>query len=161
MKKFFILLVFANLSLITAFADERVVVDLKNGNALSFDFTKKPVLTISNELKVSSLKGNTISMPYSDVRKVYWGNNSATKIDGIQNNNSNSNVAFKISDDGIYISGLADGERVDVFTTSGVKVSTGVMNRANEIYRLYLPRSSSQVYVIRTSRGISFKFINN
>ncbi len=142
-----------------SFAEEGVVVVLTNGNTVGFAFSEKPVITTGENLLLSTRSGKQVSYDYSNVRKVFWGGDFATAIEKVKSKNSQL-VKFKINGNNIEALGLPRGERVAVYTVNGSLVTSETSTSDNSIVTLHLPYNQHAVYIIRTSTGVSYKFIN-
>lgn len=162
MKNFYLKLCVCLLLLAVAMpslADEGVVVVLKNGNTVGFAFTEKPVIEPGESLVLRTPSGKQVSYDYANVRKVFWGGSTVTAIDNAKSE-ATHHVQFRIMDNGIEVSGLARGERVTVYTVNGSLITSGTSPSDDGILTLYLPAGQRTVYIVRTSTGISYKFIN-
>lgn len=65
---------------------------------------------------------------------------------------------FRATRSGIVVGGLADGERVEAFAPDGSLVGSTVVSGGRA--SLDLPQAPISVYIVRTSHGVTFKFIN-
>lgn len=162
MRKFYfkIALAFALLmSASSAWAEDGVIVLLKNGTTLGFAFKEKPVIVTSKELEISTPSRRSISLDYGRVQRVYWGDVTALSIEAPQQDEQKEQVVFRILDNGIEAIGLEKGERVEVFNVAGMKLASAVSNTSGGTLQLTLPLTQSQVFIIHTSKGTSYKFI--
>ena len=98
----------------------------------------------------------TVSYSYSKIASIYSGNVDGGGIES-PTIDKKADVLFTIIDNGVEVSGLGAGETVTAYTPDGRSVCSVRANTDNETLRMTMP--SSGVYIIRTSGGISFKFI--
>lgn len=142
-----------------SWADEGVIVVLKNGNTVGFSFAEKPVIETGESLILRTPSGKSVSYAYDNVRKVFWGDNTTTAIDNAKSVTT-PNVRFRIMTDAIEVCGLAPGEWAGLYTTSGSLVTSVASVSDGSVVTLSLPVGQRAVYIVRTSRGISYKFTN-
>lgn len=138
----------------TIFAEECVVLLLKDKTSVAFAFRLKPDIAIGKELTISTDDGKNISYDYKNIQRFYFADVTPTSIANIKN--SSAKAVFNITDNGIEVFGLANGERIRAYSTDG---SLAASATARDGHASLLLRSTGSVYIIRTSGGVTFKFI--
>lgn len=143
---------------VSAWAESGVVLVLHNGTSVGFAFDRTPVVRTDTAatLLVETADGLSLSYNYDDVQKIYLADISATGIGA-----PGSAVAmpvFRATRNGILVGGLTDGERVEAFAPDGSLVGSTVANGGRA--SIDLPQAPISVYIVRTSHGVTFKFIN-
>lgn len=138
-------------------ADDGVILQLHDGTSVGFAFDKVPVVKTDTAatLLIKTSDGQSVSYDYDNIRKFYLGDVSATGINNVSK--VATKAVFRTTENGIEVYGLAEGEKVSVYTPNGVLVSKAT-STGNQI-TLALPKTES-VYIAHTSNGVSFKFIN-
>ena len=142
----------------TAMAETQpgIILRLRDGSTVGFTLESKPkILPYSNLLRIVTDK-TTVSYSYREIASIYSGNVDGGGIESPTIDNK-ADVLFTIIDNGVEISGLGAGEIVTAYTPDGRSVCSARANVDSETLRMTMP--SSGVYIIRTSGGISFKFI--
>lgn len=142
----------------TAIAETQpgIILRLKDGSTVGFTLESKPkILTYSSSLEIVTDK-TTVSYSYSKIASIYSGNVDGGGIES-PTIDKKADVLFTIIDNGVEVSGLEAGEAVTAYTPDGRSVCTARANTDKETLRMAMP--SSGVYIIRTSGGVSFKFI--
>lgn len=133
-----------------------IILRLKDGSTVGFTLESKPkIITRSETLKICTDK-TEVSYYYREVMSIYGGSVDGGGIES-PTIDKKADVLFTIIDNGVEVSGLNAGETVMAYTPDGRSVCTARTNTDNEILRMSMP--SSGVYIIRTSGGVSFKFI--
>lgn len=128
---------------------------LKNGTAVDFAFADKPVVIAGSMLTVRT---NNLTVYYGEIQRIYFINDAVSS--GIKGLNANvkSNITFCITEYGIDVYGLSKNVRVDIFTLNGTLVSSAKSESENGNVRLLLPMGQN-VYIVKTSSGVKYKFI--
>lgn len=134
---------------------EGIVLLLRNGKTIGFALSEKPVITTGKELVVRTSLSE-LSYDYSEVQRIYWDKVSITGINSAKADGKGA-VVFRITGGGIEASGLARGERLHLYTTDGVLINSAE-NQSGGIAVLPLPEGKG-AYIVRSSSGISYKFI--
>lgn len=151
MRKKGLLLMFLMLIATGIYAEDGVVLLLRNGNSVKFAFSEKPVMVMGSTLTMKT-KSETVDYNYTEIKRSYFGEITSS-IDEVRGN-SKSESLFRMTPAGMEVTGLQQGEKVSVYTVSGKLVystkSTGSQLNIN------LP-SDRQVYVVKTDNGVSFK----
>lgn len=133
------------------YAEDGVVLLLKNGNSVKFAFSEKPVMVTGRTLTMKTTS-ETVDYNYTEIKRSYFGEITSS-IDEVKGN-SKSESLFRMTPAGMEVTGLQQGEKVSVYTVGGKLVysakSTGSQQNIN------LP-SDRQVYVVKTDNGVSFK----
>lgn len=142
---------------VNAFADEGVVLTLKDGQELRFMFSEKPTVIHGRELAIIAPDATTVSYDYTQVRSLRFGEFVPTAIEEVEGDSA-SVVSFKIVDGTLYVYGLPAGEKVSVYTISGQRV--GAKQQIDENTVLSLPLTSKGVLIVTTSTGISYRVLN-
>lgn len=159
MKKLKYLIIVVMLAIAaTAMAETQpvIILRLKDGSTVGFTLESKPkILPHSSSLEIVTDK-TTVSYSYSKIASIYSGNVDGGGVES-PTIDKKADVLFTIIDNGVEVSGLNAGETVTAYTPDGRNVYTARANTDNEILRMAIP--SSGVYIIRTSGGVSFKFI--
>lgn len=141
------------------FADDGVLLLLNNGRIIGFSFKDKPIVISGSTLVIKSSDGISVEYSYEDVHKFYWGDvTNATYIDAPKIKDQ-SKVVFKITDEGISVKGLGAHERVSVYSLDGKLVSSILCPSENGSVALKLP--DGKAFIVRSSSGISYKFIKH
>lgn len=151
MRKKGLLLMFLMLIATGIYAEDGVVLLLRNGNSVKFAFSEKPVMVTGRTLTMKTTS-ETVDYNYTEIKRSYFGEITSS-IDEVKGN-SESESLFRMTPAGMEVTGLQQGEKVSVYTVSGKLVystkSTGSQLNIN------LP-SDRQVYVVKTDNGVSFK----
>ena len=159
MKKLKYLIIVVMLAIAaTAMAETQpgIILRLKDGSTVGFTLESKPkILPYSSSLRIVTDK-TTVSYSYSKIASIYSGNVDGGGVES-PTIDKKADVLFTIIDNSVEVSGLEAGETVTAYTPDGRNVYTARANTDNEILRMAIP--SSGVYIIRTSGGVSFKFI--
>ena len=154
MKKLrYLILAAALMMTLGVMGEEGVLLQLKNGSIVGFAFSGTMVIGATLEIRATE---TTVSYDYNEVKRVYWGEVQPNSISSTKDN-INSDVVFRINANGLNVSGLANGERVSVYDTTGKLVTTAVSTQDNGTLNLPL-RHSGGIYIARTQSGVSFKF---
>ncbi len=133
-----------------------IILRLRDGSTVGFALESKPkILPHSSSLEIVTDK-TTVSYSYSNIASIYSGNVDGGGIES-PTIDKKADVLFTIIDNSVEVSGLEAGETVTAYTSDGRSVCTARANADNETLRMTMP--SSGVYIIRTSGGVSFKFI--
>lgn len=156
--KYLVLLAMLTLSTVVM-ADEGILLHLKNGTTASFLFSEKPVLVTGESLVMKTTK-EEVAYAYKDISKIQFGEvtKDPTAIRDLQTG-SNGSVSFRLTDTGIEAVGLSLGEKVEVFDIAGKKVASSTSSANNASIVLPLPHAGKNVFVVRTSNGVTFKFL--
>lgn len=151
MRKKGLLLMFLMLIATGIYAEDGVVLLLRNGNSVKFAFSEKPVMVTGGTLTMKTTS-ETVDYNYTEIKRSYFGEITSS-IDEVRGN-SKSESLFRMTPAGMEVTGLQQGEKVSVYTVGGKLVysakSTGSQLNIN------LP-SDRQVYVVKTDNGVSFK----
>lgn len=151
MRKKGLLLMFLMLIATGIYAEDGVVLLLRNGNSVKFAFSENPVMVTGSTLTMKT-KSETVDYNYTEIKRSYFGEITSS-IDEVRGN-SKSESLFRMTPAGMEVTGLQQGEKVSVYTVGGKLVysakSTGSQLNIN------LP-SDRQVYVVKTDNGVSFK----
>lgn len=142
----------------TAMAETQpgIILRLRDGSTVGFTLESKPkIITRSETLTIYTDK-TKLSYSYRDVMSIYGGSVDGGGIES-PTIDKKADVLFTIIDNGVEVSGLDTGEAVTAYTPDGRSVCTARANADSETLRMTMP--SSGVYIMRTSGGISFKFI--
>ena len=133
-----------------------IILRLRDGSTVGFTLESKPkIIPYNYSLEIVTDK-TTVSYSYSKIASIYSGNVGGGGIES-PTIDKKADVLFTIIDNGVEVSGLGAGETVTAYTPDGRSVCSVRANTDNETLRMTMP--SSGVYIIRTSGGISFKFI--
>ena len=137
------------------YAEDSVVLLLRNGNTVGFAFSEKPVMVTGETLTLKT-SGETVAYDYADVARAYFADNAATAVShaGLT---AKSGCVFRLGHSSVEVSGLRKGENVAVYTTGGQLVSR--VESADGHASLSLPDGQHQAYVVKTDNGVSFKFM--
>lgn len=151
MRKKSLLLMFLMLIATGIYAEDGVVLLLRNGNSVKFAFSEKPVMVTGSTLTMKTTS-ETVDYNYTEIKRAYFGEITSS-IDEVRGK-SKSESLFRMTPAGMEVTGLQQGEKVSVYTVGGKLVysakSTGSQLNIN------LP-SDRQVYVVKIDNGVSFK----
>lgn len=137
-------------------ADETVVLQLANGQKVEFAFTDNPVIvTGPGQLVMRSAKGE-VSYDYDAVQSITWSKTVSPTGISAPKAGPAAAAAFRVTDSGIEVTGLAKGETVAVYTAGGVQVAAAKSNGGTATVTL---PGGKGVYIVHTTSGISYKFI--
>lgn len=143
---------------VAGIADDGVLLVLNSGETVGFAFSEKPVIVTGENLLIKTA-ATEVTYPYSGVKHVEFGEvPTANAIDKVTGDKAGK-VFFKLSDGGVDVSGLSNGELVSVYTVDGREVASAKAGSGSSVC-ISLPAGSRSVYVVRTSSGVSFKFVN-
>lgn len=134
---------------------EGIVLLLRNGKTVVFALSEKPVITTGKELVVKTTLSE-LSYDYNEVQCVYWDKMRITGINSAKADGKSA-VVFRVTDGGIEASGLARGERLQLYTADGALINS-TESRSGGTAVLPLPEEKG-VYIVRCSSGISYKFV--
>lgn len=137
------------------FADKGVVLLLKNDRTLGFAFSEMPTIIIGPQLSIKTSR-NTVSYSYSDVQRIYFDDVQASDIKIITTHDQ-PNITFHISGDVIEVKGMTSSGTVTVFTMEGKQVLAARADNDGFV-SVHIPQGKG-VYIMKTSDGVSFKFI--
>ena len=150
MRKKGLLLMFLMLIATGIYAEDGVVLLLRNGNSVKFAFSEKPVMMTGSTLTMKTTS-ETVDYNYTEIKRSYFGEITSS-IDEVRGN-SKSESLFRMTPAGMEVK-VQQGEKVSVYTVGGKLVysakSTGSQLNIN------LP-SDRQIYVVKTDNGVSFK----
>lgn len=141
-----------------AWAEEGVILSLKNGSEIGFAFSSKPRLTMGTELTFTSSDGVSVSYAYAEVKNVRFGEFSVTGIEDVETVAQTPDVSFRISAGTLMVSGLPVGENVRVYDLSGHLVAMQEQTADGAVLSVLVPARG--VLVVRTSNGISYRILN-
>lgn len=151
MRKKGLLLMFLMLIATGIYAEDGVVLLLRNGNSVKFAFSEKPVMVTGRTLTMKTTS-ETVDYNYTEIKRSYFGEITSS-IDEVKGKNKSESL-FRMTPAGMEVTGLQQGEKVSVYTVGGKLVysakSTGSQLNIN------LP-SDRQVYVVKTDNGVTFK----
>lgn len=137
---------------LTGMAKDGVILELKDGSVLGFEFDSKPVLVTGEQITMRT--GQTeVSYPYASVRNLHFGEVSGTGISGLKEDKK-ADVTFSFSDAAVECQGLPEGGSVAVYTTDGRQVAAAKVS--NGAATVKLPTANG-VYIVKTSTGVSYK----
>ena len=129
-----------------------------NGKKASFAFASSPKIAVgSDEIILSSSTAPSVSYTFADVQRFYFEDNIET---GIHEVNADSAVSpvFCYKDGVINVSGLKTAEQVSVYSVGGSKVGEAKAD-ADGRASVDICGMANGVYVVGTSRGVSFKLL--
>jgi hypothetical protein len=72
-----------------------------------------------------------------------------------------SKIVFNVIDNALVAKGLAKGERISVYMIDGNLVNSASSNADGGSAVINLPNHRNQIYIVRTSSGVSYKFIKH
>ncbi len=151
----FLLLFFA----IPSYGEEGVIAMLNDGSTVEFAFTEKPVICVfGNTLSISTTH-KSVSYEYSKIHKIIWNHNNATGTSNVKSS-INNNIQFKLTNTGIETLGLRKGERVSLYTVSGILISSARSLSDKGSVLLPIRMGNGETYIVRTSTGVSYKFLS-
>ncbi len=133
---------------------------LRSGQKVSFAFSQKPVIAVSNtDLAVSVSGVQRVSYAYADVQRIYLSDDVASGIAPVQTNPSQKSVTFSWQNGVLMASGLNPNEQVRVFSLDG-KLALSGQAQADGSVQLSFSSIPQGVYVVRTQGGLSYKLFN-
>ena len=141
-------------------ADSGVLLLLTNGKTVEFAFKDSPTVVFGSNLLINVPNGTSVEYAYSEVSKLYWGDNSSTSID-LPKVKDKSKIVFNVIDNALVANGLAKGERISVYMIDGNLVNSASSNADGGSAVINLPNHRNQIYIVRTSSGVSYKFIKH
>lgn len=151
MRKRSLLLMFLMLIATGIYAEDGVVLLLRNGNSVKFAFNEKPVMVTGSTLTMKT-QSETVDYSYDEIKRSYFGEITSS-IDEVRGN-CKSESLFRMTPTGMEVTGLQKGEKVSVYTVGGKMVYSAKFT-GNQL-NINLP-SDRQIYVVKTDNGISFK----
>lgn len=140
-----------------AYADDGIVLTLKDGRELTFVFTEKPKIITGTELRITVADGTEVSYDYAMVQKIRFGETETTGIESASSEGE-AGVCFRISGGTLYVTGLPVGENVGIYTVNGQQIARQKQYADGDV--LSIPLSANGVLLVRTSNGISYKVLN-
>lgn len=144
---------------LSAFADSGVLLKLAGGSTVGFAFAEKPVIATGDSLVMRTSTG-TVAYAYNEISRIEFGNVPMTpNAVSTPTEETKSCVNFRITGTGIDVAGLRRGERVAVYTINGTKVAGASASAGNSTVSLQLPQAGGNIFIVRTSTGVTFKFI--
>lgn len=138
-------------------AEQGVILKLKNGNEVGFVFTSQPKITSGVKLRIRTIDGFSVSYDYAQISSVGFGEIATTKIEEITTSYSNQ-IVFHVSENQLMVEGLRSGESVSLYNLKGLLL--GFVRQTTDSVPLILPLTTTGVFVVHTSTGVSYKFIN-
>lgn len=133
---------------------------LRSGQKVSFAFSQKPVISVSNaDLSVSVSGVQRVSYAYADVQRIYLSDDVVSGIAPVQADPSQQSVTFIWQDGVLRASGLNVNEQVRVFGLDG-KLALSGRAQADGSVQLSFFSIPQGVYVVRTQGGLSYKLFN-
>ena len=137
-------------------AEEGVLLKLKSGAEVGFVFASQPKIATGTELVIKTADGTSVSYDYAEVSSISFGDVSLTDISDVKG--ESSKVVFRLHDGKLSVEGLKVGESVSAYNVSG-KMLHQVKQSTNAL-PLQIPLTEKGVLIIRTSTGVSYKFVN-
>lgn len=159
MRKWKCLTAAALLSLATtAWADDGVVLLLKNGTTVGFAFSEKPAIVAgTSALTMRTSTGSSIEYAYDSVQRFYFSNSISPTSITVPETGAKTGVTFRVTQDAVEITGLSDGETATLYTADGRQAGKAVAKGGTA--RL-TGAQRGQVYIVHTSTGVNYKLIN-
>lgn len=155
MRRYFLFACALTMSLLVK-AEDGVLLKLKSGAEVGFVFTSQPKIATGAELVIKAADGAFVSYDYAEVSSISFGDVALTDISDVKG--ESSKVVFRLQDGKLSVEGLKVGESVSVYNVSG-KMLHQVKQSTNAL-PLQIPLTEKGVLIIRTSTGVSYKFVN-
>lgn len=130
---------------------------LRNGNKVSFAFTEKPIVAMSeSNLSVNVGGVQRVSYAYADVQRVLIDDDVVSAVDDVVVGDKAQHVVFTVTANTLSVMGLVANERIALYATDGKLV---INEQADAEGKASISMSSLQqgIYVVRTQNGISYK----
>ncbi len=108
MRKKGLLLMFLMLIATGIYAEDGVVLLLRNGNSVKFAFSEKPVMVTGSTLTMKTTS-ETVDYNYTEIKRSYFGEITSS-IDAVRGN-SKSESLFRMTPAGMEVTGLQQGEK--------------------------------------------------
>lgn len=140
----------------TAFAENGVVLLMKDGSTVGFAFSQQPAMKTGSATLTMKYSGGTLQYEYSKVQRAYFSSDVTSTGITIPTTGKSADVTFRFTDNGIDVLGLANGESASLYSIDGKQVAKGVSKGGN--VKLAVPQGK-QVYIVRTSTGVSYKLV--
>lgn len=147
-----------------------ITVKMSTGEKVSFAFVEHPkivkersvwarepnylVVYTKGEKRLKYLLEKTAELTFEEV-DIATSIKPSKVVKGDENH-----VVFKINDAGFVAAGLKKGEKVKIYSSTGELVCSAKAD-SNGVAEVSLSSYPQGVYVVNTSRGVSYKFINN
>ena len=129
-----------------------------NGQKASFAFVSKPEIVVGNDgITVSSSTAPSVSYTFANVQRYYFEDNIETGVQSVSSETM-SNPVFSYCNGLIAVGGLKAADCVNVYSIGGSNVGE---TKADADGRASVDISglANGVYVVGTSRGVSFKLL--
>ena len=143
----------------SAMAGEQGVTFLfTNGQKASFTFASSPKIAVGSDgITLSSSTAPSVSYTFANVQRYYFEDNIETGVQSVSSETM-SNPVFSYCNDLIAVGGLKAADCVNVYSIGGSKVGE---TKADADGRASVDISglANEVYVVGTSRGVSFKLL--
>lgn len=158
MKKVFAMLGAAFAFSLSVFAGSPgVTFLLRNGNKVSFAFTEKPIVLMSeSNLSVNVGGVQRVSYAYADVQRVLIDDDVVSVVDDVMVGDKAQHVVFTVTANTLSVSGLVHNECIALYATDGKLV---INEQADAEGKASISMSSllQGIYIVRTQNGISYK----
>ena len=158
MKKVFAMLGAAFAFSLSVFAgNPGVTFLLRNGNKVSFAFTEKPVVSMTDSILSVNVGGvQRVSYVYADVQRVLIDDDVVSGVDDVVVGDKAQHVVFTVTANTLSVSGLVTNECIALYATDGKLV---ISEQADAEGKASISMSSLQqgIYIVRTQNGISYK----
>lgn len=156
-KKMILSLALALLSVASWAATPGVTFLLNNGSKVSFAFSAKPIISVESDgITVSSQDQADVSYLFTEVQRFFIEDDVQAAVHNVK---AEASVpVFSYKNGVVTVSGLEADEQVFVHSSDGRKVSEAKADGSGRAI-LDISHATIGVYVVSTSRGVSFKLL--
>lgn len=133
---------------------------LKNGQKISFCFSKSPTFVVNNdELIVNEAGVPKASFSYSEVQNVQIEEDVSTGIIAVPTIANSTHKVFQVLDGKIAVSGLSKAEHVSFYNASG-QLLLQEKSQADGTLSVSFTSLPKGICIVRLQGGVSYKFFN-
>ena len=133
---------------------------LKNGQKISFCFSKSPTFVVNNdELIVNEAGVPKASFSYSEVQNVQIEEDVSTGIIAVPTIANSTHKVFQVLDGKIAVSGLSKAEHVSFYNASG-QLLLQEKSQADGTLSGSCTSLPKGICIVRLQGGVSYKFFN-
>lgn len=129
-----------------------------NGQKASFTFASSPKIAVGSDgITLSSSTAPSVSHTFANVQRYYFEDNIETGVQSVSSE-AMSNPVFSYCNGIIAVGGLKAADSVNVYSIGGSKVGEAKAE-ADGRASVDISGVANGVYVVGTSRGVSFKLL--
>lgn len=139
-----------------------VTVLFRTGNTMSFTFTQRPKVELSDDKLTIVADGlEDLTVVFDDVQRMYFEDDVETSVNEVVDSHkegAQNKVVFSCQNGTLSAKGLAAGETVIVYALSGQKAAQAVAS-ADGSLTIPVQQLAAGTYVVKSQSGIGYKII--